>query len=181
MRQIQLGVGGTPYKEAITHPYPNPGKLGTFRVPTYRMRISGKSDSNENIERFVEVLRFGVHSIDGKQARIVGLANKQSHVIKSWIPTYSVHSANSPENGAWQVYDSFLIHDGPDQRTHSFATIGCIEIMGEQGFVKFNNLIISLSGATAPTRAKKLIEIGQAKNITIDYEAASRPKLRSIR
>jgi hypothetical protein len=53
-----------------------------------------------------------------------------------------------------------LIHDGPDDATQLFATIGCIEIMGRQGFAKFNDLIISLSGPQEKNRTEQLLAIG---------------------
>jgi hypothetical protein len=101
-------------------------------------------------------------------------------MIKAWIPTYRVHSALSPENGAWQVYDNFLIHDGPDNPTELFATIGCIEVMGNRGFVKFNDLIISLSGPKAASRPEQLLEIGRAGRMSITYESATRPSLKKV-
>ena len=86
--------------------------------------------------------------------------------------------ASSPENGAWQVYGNFLIHDGPDNPSEIFATIGCIEIMGVRGFVRFNDVIIGLSGPKAKTRDQRLIEIGGAGRMSITYARASRPALK---
>jgi hypothetical protein len=106
------------------------------------------------------------------------LAKHQTHVIKAWLPHYRVHSALSVENGAWQVYGNFLIHDGPDNPSELFATIGCIEIMGKQGFMKFNDLIVSLSGPTEVNRPQQLAEIGRAHRISITYEAALRPAVK---
>lgn len=90
-----------------------------------------------------------------------------------------MHSAPSVEKGAWQVYGNFLIHDGPDDpASQVYASIGCVEICGgPNGFVKFNDYIISLSGTKAKTRAKKLAEIGRSKIMKITYLAASRPPL----
>jgi hypothetical protein len=109
---------------------------------------------------------------------VVGLAEFQTHVIKAWLPDYRVHSAASPENGAWQVYGNFLIHDGPDNPREIFATIGCIEIMGPQGFIRFNDLVSALSGPKATNRAQQLIEIGGAGQMSITYAKASRPPLK---
>ncbi len=50
--------------------------------------------------------------------------------------------------------------------------------MGKQGFTKFNDHIIELSGPKAGNRDEQLVEIGVAKSIVITYEAAARPKLR---
>ncbi|MCP4343125.1 MAG: hypothetical protein GY799_30685 [Desulfobulbaceae bacterium] len=109
------------------------------------------------------------------------MADFQSHVIKSWIPSYEVHSAESRENGAWQVYGNFLIHDGPDKpmsKRAIYASIGCLAVCGgPEGFAQFNDFIIELSGPKTSSRSDQLIEIGQSKNITITYTAAKRPAL----
>ena len=128
-------------------------------------------------ERY-NVLRFGVQCKDSKTAAVVGLADYQTHIIQAWLPSYRVHSATSTENGAWQVFGNFLIHDGPDNPTEVFATIGCIEIMENQGFVRFNDLIISLSGPKATNSSQQLIEIGRARHMSITYERATRPPLK---
>lgn len=94
------------------------------------------------------------------------------------MPNYRVHSADSKENGAWQVYEDFLIHDGPDNASELFATIGCIEIMGERGFVRFNDLLVALSGLRDGPRAGKLKAIGSGGKVVISYEAAVRPQLK---
>lgn len=110
---------------------------------------------------------------------VVGLADFQVHVIKAWLPNYSVHSAVSLERGAWQVYGNFLIHDGPDNpKVQVYASIGCIEICnGPRGFDIFNDFLISLSGPTSTDRADQLVEIGRAKKMFIKYLKASRPPL----
>jgi hypothetical protein len=56
--------------------------------------------------------------------------------------------------------------------------IECIEIMGYQGFVKFNDLIISLSGPKETAKQQQLIEIGRTGRLTISYDGASRPPLK---
>jgi len=178
MRTVEIKVGSTPGREFPTWAYPNGGHLGYFSVPSYSCVVTGRNDAgNSVLERF-EVLRFGVLCKDGKSPEVVGLADYQSHIIKAWVGSYRVHSASSNENGAWQVYNNFLIHDGPDNASEVFATIGCIEITGPQGFVKFNDLIIRLSGPKATSREEQLLEIGRAKSMRIIYEAAKRPALK---
>lgn len=177
IRPIKILVGGTPLGKQITWAYPAGDALGFYMVPIYLCTVEGTDDTGASVKKTFQVLRFGVQSKNGVNAGVVGLAQRQTHVIKAWIPSYVVHSANSPENGAWQVYDSFLIHDGPDTPQEVFATIGCIEIMGKTGFVKFNDLLISLSGARAAARNDKLHEIGRSGRMSITYEAAERPKL----
>jgi hypothetical protein len=180
MRPVKLLVGSTPIGTAVTWAYPD-GGAETYIIPTYELTASGKDRSGVLHQRKFEVIRFGVLQ-KGKrgQPTVVGLANHQIHIIKAWLPHYTVHSASSPEKGAWQVYENFLIHDGPDD-THRqvYASIGCIEICGgPNGFVDFNNYLIQLSKPKSTSRAEQLKEIGGARNISIEYEKASRPPLR---
>ena len=178
MQNVKLTVGGTPIGEATTWAYPNGRKLGYYLTPIYKLTVTGINAKRQAVREQFNVLRFGVHCKDEKTATVVGLANAQTHIIKSWIPTYNVHSAPSPEIGAWQVYGNFLIHDGPDNDTEIFATIGCIEIMGRQGFVKFNDLIILLAAPNAASRDQKLADIGRSGVLSITYEEAVRPALK---
>jgi hypothetical protein len=178
MRNVRIWVGGTPVGEQKSWAYPNGQSLGLYMVPIYRCYVEGTDDVGKSVREWFNVLRFGVQSKDGKTAAVVGLAQPQTHIIKAYLPNYRVHSAQSLENGAWQVYGNFLIHDGPDNPTEVFATIGCVEIMGHQGFIKFNDLIISLSGPKATTRAQQLIEIGRAGRLSVRYDGALRPALK---
>jgi hypothetical protein len=98
-------------------------------------------------------------------------------VIKAWVGSYRAHSARSNENGAWQVYDDFQIHDSSDHAGEVFMMVGCIEIIGFQGFVKFNDLIIKPAGPQAGSRERQLLEIGRSACLSITYEAASCPPL----
>jgi len=180
MRSIKMRAGAKPIGTAVTWAYPD-GGAEYYSIPTYELTVSGKDSKGVSQERKFEVLRFGVHQ-NGKrgQAKVVGLADHQIHVIKAWLPDYTVHSASSPEKGAWQVYGNFLIHDGPDDpHRQVYASIGCIEICGgPNGFVDFNDYLIQLSGPKSADRAKQLGEIGAARTISIEYEKASRPALR---
>lgn len=177
VRTVKIRVGGVPIGKQKTWAYPKGQALGVYLVPVYQCEVEGTDNKGHIVKEQFKVLRFGVQCKDGKTASVVGLADFQTHTIKAWVPTYSVHSAQSLESGAWQVYDNFLIHDGPDDPTELFATIGCIEIMGKLGFVKFNDLIISLSNTKAKLRSEQLLEIGRSRRMIITYEKAERPKL----
>jgi hypothetical protein len=177
MRSVTLRVSGKPKGSGRTWAYPNGQALGYFKISVYEITVAGTATDGQASTTKFDVFRFGVHCLDGKTASVVGLAEHQVHVIKAWLPTYKVHSARSTEDGAWQVYGNFLVHDGPDSAAEVFATIGCIEIMGPSGFVKFNDLIISLAGPSAKTRDEQLLEIGKSGKISIIYESAERPAL----
>ncbi len=177
MKTIQLIVGNKPIGRSLTWAYPYGQKFGTFIIPTYQLTVSGTDKNGKASSRVFEVLRFGIQCDKGGSPKVVGLADQQTHIIKAWIPTYSVHSASSLEMGAWQVYENFLIHDGPDDpKREVYASVGCIEICdGPQGFDQFNDFIISLSGTTKTVRSAQLAEIGQSKKMIITYQQAVRP------
>ena len=180
MRTVQMTVGSKPIGKAKTWAYPDGKFLGVYSIPTYELTVSGTNAGGRKVQQTFEVLRFGIHFKIGFGApQIVGLADKQTHVIDAWLPDYNVHSARSVEMGAWHVYKSFLIHDGPDDpNTEIYATIGCIEICnGLRGFDQFNDFLISLSGPTARDRANQLLEIGRARKMSISYVRATRPAL----
>lgn len=179
IRNIKITVGGTPVGQAQTWSYPeSDGKI--YLIPTYKMTVEGKTDAGAAQSRSYEVFRFGVmRKSKTGQANVVGLADAQTHTIKAWLPDYSVHSASSVEQGAWQVYKSFLIHDGPDQPDRElYASIGCVEVCyGPGGFDKFNDFIIELSGSKKTTRGEQLKEIGASGKLVITYLKSSRPTL----
>ncbi|WP_434385063.1 hypothetical protein [Melittangium boletus] len=180
MRGVKLSVGGSVIGKAKTWAYPDGVRFGLYKIPTYELTVAGTNAKGKRVSKNFEVMRFGVQFKEGfASPKVVGLADKQTHVIKKWIPTYTVHSADSLEKGAWQVYDSFLIHDGPDDPSiEEYASIGCVEICnGPQGFDSFNDLIISLSGSSKTQRGEQLLEIGSSGHLSISYEQAKRPAL----
>lgn len=180
MRNVHLEVGNKEIGTAKTWAYPNGAALGVFTLPTYALTVRGMNGKGGAVVKTFEVFRFGLLCKDpASGASVVGLANAQSHIIKAWLPHYRVHSAPSREDGAWQVYDNFLIHDGPDDtqdKVSPYASIGCIELCGPQQFIALNDLIIELSGPSAAKRADQLAEIGRSKTIEIKYLPAKRPK-----
>ncbi len=161
-----------------------PGLIQTAAPPTttgsqpYRVKVSAKTPG-KLVSRDFEAFRFGVQQKGSIGPRVVGLADRQTHVIKSWIPTYSVHSARSTERGAWQAYGNFLIHDGPDNPLiQAYASVGCVEICnGPKGFNMFNDYIISLANPSSTGRDRQLLEIGRSGKLVITYDAAKRPPL----
>lgn len=183
LRQIKITVGGTPVGKGYTWSYPNYNQK-IYIIPTYEMILEGTNDFNQREQFRFEVYRFGVTLKAGRSApQVVGLADHQSHTIKQFIPTYRVHSAPSQEDGAWQVYDNFLIHDGPDapdNRSESpYATVGCIEVCGPGMFRTFNERLIRLSGVRKDLlKTTQLLNIGKSGKMRITYLPATRPPLK---
>jgi len=52
--------------------------------------------------------------------------------------------------------------------------------MGPLGFLKFNDLLISLMDPPGNHRSHKLVAIGRSGQLTITYERAIRPALKKI-
>jgi hypothetical protein len=178
MRPVKISIGAKPLRDQRTWAYPQGKALGDFLIPVYDCLVEGTDAGGKSVQERFDVLRFGVKCDDGKTASVVGLADQQSHTIKAWIPTYKVHSASSAEDGAWQVYDNFLIHDGPDNASDLFATVGCIEVIGPRAFIQFNDLVIALSGATGADKNAQLKQIADSGKLSITYAKASRPPLK---
>jgi len=184
MRHVKMTVGATEIGMAKTWAYPEGQSQGMFWIPTYNLRVEGTDPAGNSVAKDFEVLRFGLHCPTRTSTpTVVGLADAQTHVIKAWLPHYSVHSARSLEIGAWQVYQNFLIHDGPDDTSNEvYASIGCIEICGApRGFDTFNDYLIALSGPKSTQRADQLAEIGKARNLSITYLKAKRPTVAPAR
>ncbi|HEY9044504.1 MAG TPA: RHS repeat-associated core domain-containing protein [Ohtaekwangia sp.] len=173
IRAVNITIGGTPIGNALTWSYMYYDG-NTYVIPIYEMTVSGTDDQGNSVSKTFQVLRFGVYrDSPDKKPGIVGLANQQSYTIKSWEPAYKVHSFASPEDGAWRVTGSFLIHDGPDDPMNQlYATAGCIEVCGgPKGFVQFNSFVLSLSGAST------LSQLASSGAMTITYQQAARPSI----
>ncbi len=180
VRAIRIQVGGNPTSSGITWAYPDGSAAVLYRIPIYRMTVSGTADGGAPSARDFDVFRFGVKQIAGEAPHIVGLADAQTYTIQMWLPEYRVHSQQSAEIGAWKVFDNFLVHDGPDDpqsRATPYATVGCIELCGPAQFNALNDFIVALCGLTTGTRADKLNAIGNSGMLRIIYDAAARPAL----
>jgi len=180
IRQIRLHMTDKKIGTTNMKSYPHWDGKTFYKMPTYRFTISGTTDSGKNNSKSLEVIRFGLQKkTPTSDVRVVGLADKQTHVIKIWLPNYRVHSAASKEIGAWKVYDNFLIHDGPDNPKYDvYGSIGCIEVGGKGGFDEMNDYIIRLSGAEGKDRKTKLLAIGRSGKLVILYDKAIRPPLK---
>ncbi|MBO7445735.1 MAG: hypothetical protein J6T86_04930 [Bacteroidales bacterium] len=181
IKEVKIVVSSEVTGRAKTWSYPYDDD-NFYEIPTYKLLLIGMI-GYQRIIHIYNVLRFGVtRKTATSPPYVCGLADKQRHIIKQWIPTYKVHSAASNEIGAWQVYGNFLIHDGPDNPLQEcYATVGCIEIFGgPQGFDRFNDDIIIFSGIQGGTRSEQLVRIGKSGKLVIEYEKADRPPLVSF-
>src|SRR5205809_3156033 len=70
LRPVYLTVGNQPVDEYPTWAYPDGDKVGTFLIPVYEMTVEGTDARGKRVHRIVQVLRFGVRSMDGKTAHV---------------------------------------------------------------------------------------------------------------
>jgi hypothetical protein len=202
-RPVSITIGGTPVGQTVTFPYPvDNGKY--YIVPLFNVTVAGSDVAGKAVTTTFKALRFGVYYDPGNPVGaskstgpfVAGRASHQAYTA-GFRSDYEVHSADSPEPMAWDLNGGFLIHDGPDYPVDSakfdpgalgreadpsaavnnlYATIGCIEITGDHGFTKFNDLIISLSGSKL-SGAAALTEIARHGLVKVTYEKATRPRL----
>ncbi len=151
-----------------SYPYrPNRPRI-LYSVPLYRVTIKGRNNVNNLVTKDFEAIRFGVYRTKTEGPKIVGLADYQTHILKlDYITTMN--------DDAWRVYDGFFIHQGPNNPTSgSYGSIGCIEICGFGEWDLFNDTIKNLTGLNS------LTQISNNKLVTVEYERAERPSLKSV-
>ncbi len=135
--------------------------------------IWGKDARNNSVTEDFEAIRFGVHRTPDKQARVVGLANAQTHTL-SWSYISSMRRTNYCYG--WRVYDGFFIHKGPNNPISGISgAIGCIEICGANEWDRFNDTIKKLAGLN------DLQRIGDNHLLTAEYQMTTRPPLIKVK
>lgn len=170
MRPVVIRVTGTRTgKSALLTSFYHRPKRQLYRVPLYEVIITGRTKNNSPVTETFEAIRFGVHRTHTTNAKIVGLAEAQTHTL-SWD---TISTMGNEE--AWRVYDGFFIHRGPDYPLKDqFGSIGCVEICGVGEWDRFNDTIKRLAGTNDLFRA------GNSNLVTAEYEAAVRPPLKKI-
>jgi len=151
---------------AILTSYPyRPDRSIRYRVPLYRVTVSGTNSAGKKVSTNFEAIRFGVKRTETIAAHVVGLADVQNYTLTwSFITTMS--------EMAWRVYAGFFVHRGPAHPlTENFGSIGCIEITGVGKWAEFNALILTLTGAASEG------EVSRDRLAKIFYQAATRPPL----
>lgn len=187
IRDIKLTVGNEikGYGVLKSYPFPTPDDVAAgeprikYKMPLYTLTVEGTDGAGNSKTKDFNIFRFGIYRENKRAAaRVVGLANKQTHIIKKYKHDYELHSAGDASNGAWVVWKTFYIHDGADDpQNQAYGTIGCVEVCDPDGFIKLNDFIIELGGSTKPERDEKLIEIGASGKMVITYLKAPKPPL----
>lgn len=165
MSQVTITVTNIQSGVAYLTSYPYRPKRIKYRVPLYRVEVSGVDAAGNSVSTYFKAIRFGVKRTTTVAAKVVGLAERQSHTLRwAYITTM--------DEMAWRVYGGFFVHRGPENPlTQNFGSIGCIEITGPGKWAEFNALILELTGAASEEDA------GAHGLVRIEYHAATRPPL----
>ncbi|MCS3556184.1 MULTISPECIES: hypothetical protein [unclassified Sphingobacterium] len=175
IRPVTITVSGTPDGFQYINSYPWKYTKGTvkFEVPLYKVTVDGTVAAGSPVNYYFKALRFGVHkdSETGPET-VVGKANYDSRVVMEWMPD----NPHYPDGAFW-VYDNYLIHIGPsDLSTCDDGNLGCIAVLDTYGldYTKFKKSILELSGS------KDYNEIIRAGKLKIIYEKSLHPPLKRI-
>lgn len=166
MRRVTIIITNFTLGNAHVKSYPdNQNSSILYRVPLYRVYVEGRDAANNLVQKDFEAIRFGVHKPYSSHARIVGLADTQTHTL-SW------DNISTMPGNAWRVYDGFFVHKGPDfPLTEHYGSIGCVEICGLDEWDRFNDVIKNLTGLNT------FNQISNSGLLSADYESATRPPL----
>jgi RHS repeat-associated protein len=164
-----------------------------YMMPYYKMVVTGVNKEGEKQSMDFRVLRFSVAwnpRLNGKLADakskarpspvVTGLADAQDRTAV-YMRDYIVHNTETPENSAFQIWGSHLLHDGPDyEMGNGWGASGCVEVGGIQGFTELKNFV-SLYALAGETREERLKELSDRKAIRIILEKAERPTIKDVR
>ena len=165
MSQAVITVTNIQVGTAYLTSFPYRPKRIKYRVPLYRVTVSGVDSSGAKVLAEFDAIRFGVKRTTTAAAKVVGLAQRQNYTLRwSFITTMN--------EMAWRVYGGFFVHQGPaNPITQNWGSIGCIEITGPGKWAEFNALILELTGCSSEE------EVSTKGLARIFYQAAARPPL----
>jgi hypothetical protein len=150
-----------------------------YKVPLYKLIVSGVNNEGDSITREYWVIRFGVWEEVNRLPQLVSVP-AGTYQMKQWIPTY-LNDFDGATPGAWVIIRRYYMHDGQDTPPEQWGAIGCVEVVGKvnENVDKFENLnyLIRVLSGTKKKGDEAYFEIAREKLITIIVEKALTPKL----
>ena len=135
-----------------------------------------------------EAVRFMPYWNDPKSPdphyKTKGFVNSGLHALKKavslYLPNYFTVNRHSPNRGAIQMRDDFLIHAGPRTRFASgWGSAGCVEVVGD--FDKFKVDIRDMAGIKPTVLAgTALTQLAANKKLFIEVEYANPPNFKNF-
>ncbi|MGH1438982.1 MAG: hypothetical protein ACRBBR_02625 [Cellvibrionaceae bacterium] len=171
------------------HSYPdrdidNNGKNDVYKTPIYEVHII--QGANKIVWHAV---RFMPYWNDPKapnpKYKTKGFVNSGLHslnkrAVSLYLPNYFTRNRFSPNRGAIQLRNNFLIHAGPKTRfDYGWGSAGCVEIIGDFG--KFKADIRDLSGIqTTVLPGDALAKMVANKKLFVEVQYATPPNFTKL-
>ncbi|HEX3043181.1 MAG TPA: hypothetical protein VHY08_00385 [Bacillota bacterium] len=157
------------------------GKVELYETPVYKVFIK----SGDRVKEW-KALRFMPYwnNPSGPVAMYKtkgwvnsGLKSMPLRQVTYYNPSYGTHNRYSPYSGAIQIWNSFLIHAGP-QNVYDlgWGAAGCVEIIGN--FDEFKNDIKTLSGSSQRDSHQAILDLVAAGKLFVKVDYASPPNLK---
>ena len=191
MRPVKITIGNIPLQNGSSFVVPYPAYASDrvagknypiYEFPTFNMTVEGTLKNGVSRSKDFEVMRFGVkQSTKSSRPIIAGMFNDYVYTVKRWKHDYLSASEIAEEQGAWVLYKTFYIHDGPDhprdKKMHAFGLIGCVGVCGLNGFSNLNKFIIELAGPTATTYREQLEQIARKGILKVHIKGIRKPSV----
>ncbi len=199
LRNVTITITATKNGVYQCRPYPanlnhdgdanGDGDEDRYEVPVYNVIVTGTDDLGNLITKTYIAIRFAAYSNSSSnpdpdykiqnKVSTCGLADEQTYKCPKYKDYYETQNRFSPYGGCFVVTGTFYIHAGPNSISEAgWGSAGCVEIIGDFG--DFKNFIANISGSTAANTPDKLIELVNAKKLTIKYIEAPRPPVKKI-
>jgi len=141
------------------------GNTLTYRVPLYKVIVSGTDSDGNPSTREYSATRFGVYNDEFTDPYVSGLSDGQGPYSLSW---------NTHYGGSWQIMglfngdglETYYIHNGASGPNVAVQAIGCVGVAGPGAMVDFNSYVMGLSGTS-----------GSGVNATVTFLPAGVPPL----
>lgn len=177
----------TPYKY-YARSYPMTDRDGNSRfdryeVPVYKVFIQGTDAIGIKTVKEWTALRFMPFWNDPKNPSShykskgfisSGLTIFPKQIIRNYIRGYEIRNTSSPEIGAIQLKNNFLIHAGPASLAEAgWGAAGCIEIIGN--FTQFRREILQLANCPISDLQSAMESIVRAGKLSVEIQHAASP------
>lgn len=166
-------------KEYLARSYPiATGKA--YKVPVYRVKVTGSARPGE--ERWFSALRFlPSKRSSGEAVFMSGLADAQQYLTPTFDPEYNPHNTPGMDDGAFCLYDNFLVHAGPDtvdENDYGIGGLGCVAVVK---FVQFMASIAYMCGKHPSDLPKNTMSyLCKRDRVQIFIEQATKPPVVEI-
>ncbi len=149
--------------------------------------VSGTNKDGVPVSKTFNVLRFmpfynptnvkSDYKLKTNNVIMAGLLSSRIQNI-SIYKDYKMHSTRLGENGAFVLKGTFYLHDGPDSLSeHGWASAGCIEVVGVNGFTNLKTTICRFAGLKGVNLTSELTKIASKGYLSLNLMQADKPSI----